>query len=182
MMACGGGKNGSGSRANFAVATSHSVRKTPSAANQGERWRNPLPTRPRRSAPMVPTSTIAAITKAAMPSSWVRDQSPTSSHRRQENPNAAQAKLATMPAADARSQTRGCETEIRPLGRPSVSDREYVDIDALREFGGVGGRLEHGDRLEVLRIGLQFALQHFTDGVMMVGVVADHALDIFVSG
>src|SRR6266852_4687862 len=35
MIACGGGKNGSGSHANFAVATSHSVRNNPSASNHG---------------------------------------------------------------------------------------------------------------------------------------------------
>jgi hypothetical protein len=33
MIACGGGKNGKGSQANFAVATSHSVRNRPSTTS-----------------------------------------------------------------------------------------------------------------------------------------------------
>src|SRR5580692_11646349 len=180
MMACGGGKNGSGSHANFAVATSHSVRKTPSAASQGARCRKPAPMRPRRSAPNVPTSTTAATTKAPMPSSWVRDQSPRSSQIRHDRPNAIQPRLARMPMPAPRSQSRLCAGACAPI--PPVSDREYVDINALREFGGVGRRLEHGDRLEILRIGLQLALQHLANRMMVVGVVADHALDIFVSG
>src|SRR5580704_17789977 len=87
---------------------------------------------------------------------------------------------ARMPMPAPRSQSRRSAGACAPI--PSVSDREYVDIDALCEFGGVGRRLEHGDRLEILRIGLQLALQHLADGVVMVRVVADHALDIFVSG
>src|SRR2546430_13626193 len=114
-----------------------------------------------------------------MPSECVRDQSPTSSHHRQERPKAIHATLARMPTPDSRIQLASSGARERrgaPEARPS--DSEYVDIDALREFGGVGALLEDLHALEIVGIGLELALQDFADGMMMVGVVAHHALDI----
>src|SRR4051812_42454059 len=117
--------------------------------------------------------------KAAMPSEWVRDQSPTSSHHRQDRPKAIQAKLARMPTPDSRTQfakTGARERRGAPEARPS--DSEYVDIDALREFGRIGALLEDLHALQIVCIGLQLALEHFADGMMMVGVVAHHTFDV----
>src|SRR6476660_4718430 len=119
------------------------------------------------------------MTNAAMPSEWVRDQSPTSSHHRQDRLKAIHATLARMPAPESRTQlvSQGArERRGAPEARPS--DSEYVDIDALRESGRIGALLEDLDALQIVGIGLQLALQHLTHGMMMVGVVAHHALDI----
>src|SRR5260364_87441 len=96
MMACGGGKNGSGSQANLAVASSHADKKTPTAISQGLRLRKAAPARPSRDAVRPATSTSAAITKAATARSVVRDQSPTSSRTRQDAPNSAHANAAEI--------------------------------------------------------------------------------------
>src|SRR5579871_414516 len=114
---------------------------------------------------------VAATTNAPMPSEWVRAQSPTSSHKRHDSPKAIQARPATPPTPDDRTKSR----KARPCRREaacatSVSDSEYVDIDALRKFGSVGGRLEDRDHLEIVGIGLQLALQHLADGVMTMSV------------
>src|SRR3954462_2027610 len=117
--------------------------------------------------------------KAAMPSECVRDQSPRSSHHRQHSPKAIQATLASTPTPDSRSQlarTGARERRGAPEARPS--DSEYVDIDALREFGRIGALLEDLHALEIVGIGLQLALQDFADGMMMMCVVAHHSLDI----
>src|ERR1700742_3559058 len=148
MIACGGGKNGSGRHANFAVAASHNVRNAPRADSQGARRRKASPPRPRRSAPSVPMTAIAAITKAPTPSCWVRDQSPTSSHSRQDRPNAVQGAPAASPPPADRSHSRDWKAGARwPATALSTSDREYVDINALREFGGIRRWLDDGDRL-----------------------------------
>src|SRR5260221_11883660 len=180
MIACGGGKNGKGSQANFAVATSHSVRNSPSTNSHGARWRSAAPALPRKSALRVPKNASAAMTNAAIPSEWVRDQSPRSSHNRHDRPNAAQAMAAATPGPELRSQSR--RSRPRDLDRPASaaipSDSEYVDIDPLREFGGVSARLENRDRLQIVRIGLELSLEHVTDGMVMMSVIADHALKI----
>ena len=114
-----------------------------------------------------------------MPSECVRDQSPISAHHRQDRPKPTHATLARMPAPipDPARQRRARESARAPRG-DGPSDSEYVDIDALRKFGRIGALLEDLDALQIVGIGLQLALQHLADGMMMVGVVADHALDI----
>src|ERR1700744_5918681 len=119
--------------------------------------------------------------KAATPSDWVRDQSPTSSHNRHDRPKAAHDNAATMPAAEARSHSRRTRARRTASAAPA-SDSEYVDIDALREFGRVGRRLEHRDRLQIVGITLQLALEHLADGMMMMGVVAHHTLEVLECG
>src|SRR3954449_11796687 len=98
MIACGGGKNGSGNQANFAVATSHKVRNSPSTSNQGARLRKATPKRRSK----LPLSVAAKMTPAMMnaltASPWVRDQSPKSSHSRHERPKPTHATLANSPA------------------------------------------------------------------------------------
>src|ERR1700726_1134365 len=152
MMACGGGKNGSGSHPNFAVATSHSVRNSPSASNQGARWCRPAPKRPSNLPPNVATRITPAITKAPIATSWVRDQSPRSCHTRHERPKLAHATLANVPAPFARNalgSDSGRPANAAPssadCGNATVLDAEYVDIDSLRKFRCIGARLEDGD-------------------------------------
>src|SRR5882757_11182784 len=180
MIACGGGKNGNGSQANFAVATSHSVRSSPSTSNHGARWRSAVPALPRKSALKVPKKASAAMTNAPIPSEWVRDQSPRSSHNRHDRPNATQAMAAAIPGPACRSRSR--RSRLRDPDRAASvaipSDSEYVDINPLREFGGIRARLENGDRLQIVRIGLQLPLEHVAHGMMMIRVIADHALEI----
>src|SRR5882762_6994474 len=94
MMDCGGGKNGSGSQANFAVATSHRVRNNPNASSHGARCCRPAPKRPSKLPLSVAARTPPAMTKAAIARAWVRDQSPKSSHNRHEKPKATHARLA----------------------------------------------------------------------------------------
>src|SRR5450631_2923815 len=103
MIACGGGKNGSGNQANFAVASSQMVRNTPSANSHGARARSPPPKRPSHFALVVAVRMPPAITKAATARLGVRDQSPKSSHSRQDNPNATHARLANTPVLLARN-------------------------------------------------------------------------------
>src|SRR6516225_9315591 len=122
---------------------------------------------------------VAATTKAPMPSEWVRAQSPTSSHKRHDRPKAIQAKPAATPVPDERTKSRKARPcEPADAAPTPASDSEYVDIDALRKFGSVGGLLEHRDHLEIVGIGFQLALEHFADGMVMMGVVAHHAFDV----
>src|ERR1700761_7456755 len=104
-MACGGGKNGSGSQPNLAVATSHTVKNTPIASSQGARDCNAGANRPSNAV----TKMAAAITNDAIATSSVRAQSPRSGHSRDDAPNATQARLATIPkgflASDAGNDT-----------------------------------------------------------------------------
>ncbi len=186
MIACGGGKNGNGSHASFAVAISQTVNTTPNTRNQGARCRIAAPTRPSHLPPAVATASTAAITNAAMARSWVRDQSPRSSRHRQENPNANHAAPAAKPIPAGpicRSSPSERGTAAPPLPRRGplsapTSDAENVDIDLLREFRRVCRRLEYGHALQVVRVGFQFPLQDFADRMMMVGVVTHHALEI----
>src|SRR6266404_5126723 len=60
----------------------------------------------------------------------------------------------------------------------TVLDAEYVDIDPLRKFRRIGAGLEDRNALQVVRVCLQLPLQHFADGMVMMGVVADHGLQI----
>src|SRR6187397_1416979 len=60
----------------------------------------------------------------------------------------------------------------------TVLDAEYVDIDPLRKFGRVRAGLEDRNAFEVVRVSLQLPLQDFADGMVVVGVVADHSLQI----
>src|SRR3954469_5076126 len=177
MIACGGGKNGSGSQAYFAVANSHTARKTPSATSQGLRLRKACPARPRRSATRLANSTMAAMMKAAIATSCVRAQSPTSARTRQAAPNAAQASAAATPGKALRSlSARPPPRDCAPLA--ATSSRENVDTDPLREFGGIGARLEHRDDLQIVGIGLELLLERRPGRMMVMGVVAHHALDI----
>src|ERR1700688_4179540 len=185
MMACGGGKNGSGSHANFAVATSHRLRNNPSASSQGARCCSPFPKRPSRPPLKVAARTPPAMTKAATARPWVRDHSPRSSHSRQESPKATHARLANTATPLARNDfgsDSGRPANAAPsstdCGSATALDAEYVDIDPLRKFRCIGALLEDGDQLQIVRIGLQFLLEHGADRVMMMGVIADHRLQI----
>src|SRR4051812_14910653 len=140
MIACGGGKNGSGSQANFAVATSHSVSSRPSANSHGARGCKPAPKRPSQLPPSVATTMPPAMANAATASPWVRGQSPRSCHHRQDSPNTTHARPAKMPALLA-SKDFGSDVgndSGRPAnaapssadcGRAMALDAEYVDID-----------------------------------------------------
>src|SRR4030088_1917380 len=136
MMACGGGKNGSGSQANFAVAISHSDRNNPSASSHGERCRSPAPKRPSRLPLAVAARMPPAQIKAAMATARVRDQSPRSSHSKHETPKATHARLANPPVPLARNAV-GNDDERPSSAAPSstdcdcatASDAEYVDIN-----------------------------------------------------
>src|SRR5664279_1772708 len=145
MIACGGGKNGSGNQANFAVATSHKVRNSPSTSNHGARVRRPVPKRPSKLPLNVTAKMTPAIMKAATASPWVRDQSPKSSHSRHARPKPTHATLANRPAPLARNDA-GSESARPANAAPSstdcgiatVLDGEYVDTNALREFCRIG--------------------------------------------
>src|ERR1700692_1571512 len=185
MIACGGGKNGSGSHANFAVATSHSVRNNPSASSHGARWCSAAPKRPSNLPLAVAARMPPAMTKAAIASAWVRDQSPRSCHNRQESPKPIHATLAKTPVRFARSDPgsdAGRPAKAAPssadCGSAIVLDAEYVDINPLRKLCRIGARLEHGDELQVIGIGLQFLFEHVADGVVVMGVIPGHRLQI----
>src|SRR5882757_8962449 len=185
MIACGGGKNGSGSQANFAVATSHKLRNNPSANSRGVRCFSPAPNRPSQLPLSVATSTPPATTNAAIASSWVRDQSPRSCHRRHESPKPSHATLVNTPAAFARTDAgnaSGRPANAAPsstdCGSATALDAEYVDINPLRKFRCVGARLEDGDALQVFGIALQLALEDVADGMMVMGVVPHHGFDV----
>src|SRR5277367_5512592 len=131
-MACGGGKNGNGSHANLAVATSHTVRNKPSASSHGARDCNPAPKRPSRAATRMPPP----ITNAAIATSCVRDQSPRSGHSKQESPKPTQATLASAPHAffaTATGNDSGGPANAAPAsadcGSAAALDvAEYIDI------------------------------------------------------
>src|ERR1700733_6205118 len=185
MIACGGGKNGSGSQANLAVATSHKVRNKPSASSHGARCCNPLPTRS-SDVPATVTAKIApAMTKAEIASAWVRDQSPRSSHHRHENPKPIQARLASrlIPFAvnDAGSDS-GRPANAAPssadCGNPIALDTEYVDINPLRKLCRIGALFEYGNELQVIGIGLELLLEHRSDRMVVMGVISNHRLQI----
>jgi hypothetical protein len=121
MIACGGGKNGSGSHANFAVATSHKVRNSPSTSNHGARLREAIPKRPSKLPPKVAAKMMPAMMNALTASPWVRDQSPKSSHSRHERPNPTHARLANRPAPLARNDA-GSESARPANAAPSSTD------------------------------------------------------------
>src|SRR4030081_1391246 len=189
MMDCGGGKNGNGNQENFAVATSHRVRNNPSTSNHGVRRRRPALKRPSRLPLNVATTMPPAMTKAAIASSWVRDQSPISCHHRHDRPKPTHARLANTPVPPVRKEI-GSESGRPSMAAPSStdcasatsSDTEYVDIDPLRKFRCIGARLENRDALQVVRIGLQLPLELGPDGMMMMGVIPDHGLQILQAG
>src|SRR4051794_19709704 len=100
-------------------------------------------------------------------------------------PKPAHARLANTPVPPDGKET------ARDSGRPesaapssadcasaTVLDAEYVDIDPLRKFRCVGAGLEDRYALQVIRVGLQFPLQHLANGMVVMGVVADHGLQI----
>src|SRR5580700_106908 len=189
MIACGGGKNGSGNQANFAVATSHKVRNSPSTSNHGARLRRPVPKRPSQLPLSVAARMMPAMMNALTASPWVRDQSPKSSHSRHESPKPTHATLANRPAPLARNDV-GSESGRPANAAPSstdcgiatVLDGEYVDTDALREFCRVGAGLEDGHELQIVRISLELLLEHGAHRVMAMGVVADHRLQVLQTG
>src|SRR6266851_2996000 len=161
MIACGGGKNGSGSHANFAVAISQRVKNNPSANSHGARACRPVPKRPSHLPLAVAARIPPAMTKAAIASAWVRDQSPKSSHSRHESPKPIHAAVANTAVPLARNHVgsdSGRPANAAPssadCGNATVLDAEYVDIDPLRKFRCIGARLEHGDKLQIVRIGL----------------------------
>src|SRR5882724_2686735 len=185
MIACGGGKNGSGSHANFAVATSHRVRNNPSASSQGVRCCSPAPNRPSHLPPAVAAMMPPPMINAAIASAWVRDQSPRSSHNRHESPKPTHARLANTPVPPASNDVgsdSGRPANAAPsstdCGNATVLDAEYVDINPLRKFRCVGARLEHGDEFQIILIGLQLLLEHGPYRVMMMGVIPNHRLQI----
>src|ERR1700730_9721634 len=185
MIDCGGGKNGSGSQANFAVATSQSVRNSPSTSSHGARRCRLAPNRPSQLPPNVARRPAPATKKAANASSWVRDQSPRSVHHRHDRAKPTQARLANTPVPPDRNESgsdSGCPASAPPssavCASATASDAEYVDIDALREFGGIGARLENRDSLQIVRIGLEFPFGHLAHGMRMVGLIADHGFEI----
>src|SRR5260221_9208903 len=186
MIACGGGKNGSGSHANFAVATSHRVSNTPSASSHAARCCSPVPKRPSNLPLAVAAMMPPAMTKAAMASAWVRDQSPKSSHTRHESPKPTHATLANTPVPLARNDA-GSDSGRPASAAPSSTDcasatlsdaAEYVDINPLRKLCRIRARFENGDELQVIGIRLQFLFEHVADGVVMMGVIANHRLQI----
>src|ERR1700677_4438211 len=187
MIACGGGKNGSGNHANFAVATSHKVRNSPSTSNHGAR--EAVPKWPSKLPPKVAAKMMPAMMNALTASPWVRDQSPKSSHSRHERPKPTHARLANRPAPLARNNV-GSESAAPANAAPSsadcgiatVLDGEYVDTNTLREFCRVSPGLEHGHELQIIGIGLEFLLEHSAYGMMTVGVVPDHRPQIFQTG
>src|ERR1700691_3463963 len=139
MIACGGGKNGSGSQANLAVASSHRVRNNPSTSSHGARFCRPVPKRPSQLALNVATKIPPAITKAEIASSCVRDQSPRSSHRRHDKPKTIHVALAPTPAAFASSPENdslgndsagaaNAAPSSADCGKAATLDTEYVDI------------------------------------------------------
>src|SRR5882672_8298999 len=142
MMDCGGGKNGSGSHANFAVATSHRVRNNADTSSHGARRCRPAPKLPSRVPATVATKIPPETTNAAAASSWVRDQSPISRHHRQDTPNPTHARLANTPVPPDGKET-GSVSGRASIAAPSSADcasataldAEYVDIDPLRKFG-----------------------------------------------
>src|SRR5258708_3008440 len=185
MIACGGGKNGSDSHANFAVATSHRVRNNPSASNHGVRACSPAPNRPSHLPLAVAAMMAAAMINGAIASAWVRDQSLKSSHNRHESPKPTHARLANTPvplASNDVGSDSGRPANAAPsstdCGSATVSDAEYVDINLLRTFRCVGARLETGDELQIVRIGLQLLLEHGPYRVVMMGVIPNHRLQI----
>src|ERR1700692_1603816 len=189
MIACGGGKNGSGSHANFAVATSHRVKNNPSASSHGVRACSPGAKRPSHLPLAVAAKMPPAMKKAAMASAWVRDQSRRSSHNRHENPKAAHARLAKTLVPFARNAVgsdSGRPAKAAPssanCGNPTTLDAEYVDINPLRKFRCVGAWLEHGDELQIVGIGLELLLELVADGVVMMGMIANHRLQIVQAG
>src|SRR6187200_1979039 len=99
-----------------------------------------------------------------------------SGHHRQDRPNATQAMAAATPVPELFSQS--------PIGAPrepstaTPSNAEYVDIDLLREFCRVGAGFEDRNRLQIVGVSLQLALEHVPDGMMVMGVVARHRLEI----
>src|SRR5467141_1411656 len=185
MIACGGGKNGSGSQANFAVATSHRDRNNPRTSSHGARCCNPLPKRPSNLPLAVAARMPPAIINAATASSCVRDQSPRSGHNRHERPKPTHITLANTPTPPARID-EGSESECPSSAAPSsadcgnatVLDAEYIDIDPLRKFRCIGAWLEDGNALQVVRVSLEFLLEHGAHGMVMVGVIPHHRLQI----
>src|SRR6266481_5376236 len=97
MIDCGGGKNGSGSHANFAVATSHSVRNNADTSSHGARRCRPALKRPSRLPANVARKIPPEMTNATAASWWVRDQSPISGHHRHDMPKPTHARLANTP-------------------------------------------------------------------------------------
>src|SRR5438128_1115890 len=155
MIDCGGGKNGSGSHANFAVATSHKVRNNANTSSHGARCRKPALKRPSRLPANVARKIPPEMTKAAAASSWVRDQSPISRHHRQDTPRPTHARLANTPVPPGGNDTgsdSGCPESAAPSSADCASatalDTEYVDIDPLRKFRCIGARLADGNALQ----------------------------------
>src|SRR5882724_6761480 len=185
MIACGGGKNGSGSHANFAVATSHKVRNNPSASSHGVRACSPAPKPPSHLPLAVAVTMPPAMINATIASAWVRDQSPKSSHNRHESPKPTHARPANTPVPLANNDVGsdiGWPANAAPssidCGSAAVLDAEYVDINPLRKFRCVGALLEDGDELQIVRIGLQLLLEHGPYRVVMMGVIPNHCLQI----
>src|SRR6202048_2926159 len=166
MIACGGGKNGSGSHANFAFAPSQRVRNSASTSSHGVRCFSPAPKRPSRLPLNVAASNPPAMTKAAIASSCVRDQSPRSAHHRHDRPKPTQATLANTAVPLARKDAgsdSGAPANAAPssadCGSATALDAEYVDIDPLRKFRRIGTRFENRDALQVVGIRLQLLFQ-----------------------
>src|SRR3954451_5712167 len=106
-----------------------------------------------------------------------------SAHHRQDMPKPTHARLAKIPVPPAgNASDSGRPESAAPSSADCASatalDTEYVDIDPLRKFRCIGARLEDGNALQVIRISFQFPLQHLANGVVMVGVIADHGLQI----
>src|SRR4051794_16929339 len=189
MIAWGGGKNGSGSQANFAVATSHTANSSPSAASHGARCFRAAPTRPSRLPPIMPAVTPPATANAAMPRASVRDQSPRSCHARHARPKPIHATPANMPArfssdhfGSAGARPMNAAPSSADCGNATVADAEQVDMDPLRKLCRVGAGLEHGHLFQVVGVSFQFLLEDVADRMMMMGVIADHRLQIVQAG
>src|SRR6478609_8304984 len=106
-----------------------------------------------------------------------------SGHHRHDIAKPTHARLANTPVPPAGNEIdSGCPGSPAPssadCASATVLDAEYVDIDPLRKFRRIGAGLEDRHTLQIVRVGLQLALQHFADGMMMVGVVADHRLQV----
>src|SRR5690349_959922 len=100
-------------------------------------------------------------------------------------PKPAQARLANTPVppdGNENASDSGRPESAAPSSADCASatalDAEYVDIDPLRKFRRIRAGLEDRNALQIVRISLQLALQNFADGMVMVGVITDHGLQI----
>src|SRR5580704_13590969 len=105
-------------------------------------------------------------------------------------PKPTQARLATIAvplANSAAGNASGWAASTAPSSADCASSAvldaaEYIDINPLREFGCIRAWLEDGYEFQIVRIGLQLLLEHGAYGMVMVGVISHHPLQIREAG